>query len=328
MSAEDERDLDDGGEPSDAAEGHGSTRAPIENFADALLLSYRAQRSTRHIDAGPLPSRYEAIELLELIRELLFPGYYSARRLNWHNIRGHVVRLLADLRHRLEQQVTVALCAVPSSEEDERAPRARATALVESFLAYLPELRERLALDVHAARAGDPAVGSTQEIIFCYPGIDAIFTYRVAHLLHTLGVPLLPRILSEYVHNETGIDIHPGAKIGRSFFIDHGTGLVIGATAQIGDRVRLYQGVTLGALTVPRTGDPKRGAKLKRHPTLEDDVTVYANATILGGETVIGRGSVIGGSVFLTHSVPPGHMVSARAPELSLRSVVADETGT
>jgi serine O-acetyltransferase len=184
-----------------------------------------------------------------------------------------------------------------------------------AFLERTPELRRLLSLDVEAAFEGDPAASNTDETIFCYPGVDAIFTHRVAHELWKLKVPLLPRIMSEYAHNETGIDIHPGATIGESFFIDHGTGVVIGETAQIGNRVKLYQGVTLGALST-KGGQAWRGRK--RHPTIEDDVTIYAGAIILGGETVIGKGSVIGGSVFLTQSVPAYHTVSMKAPELRM----------
>ena len=183
------------------------------------------------------------------------------------------------------------------------------------FFRKIPELRELLADDVQAAYDGEPAAKSLDEIIFSYPGILAVTTYRIAHELHIQGVPLIPRIMTEYAHGITGIDIHPGAEIGKSFFIDHGTGVVIGETSEIGDQVRLYQGVTLGALSVPKdsTGVSMRGRK--RHPTIEDDVTIYAGATILGGETVIGRGSIIGGNVWLVESVPPGTKVTIEKPE-------------
>jgi len=185
-----------------------------------------------------------------------------------------------------------------------------AETVVAGFIGRLATVRALLAEDVEAAFEGDPAAKSYAEIVAAYPALWAIATYRVAHELHGLGVPLVPRIMSEHAHARTGIDIHPGARIGRRFFIDHGTGVVIGETAEIGERVVLYQGVTLGALA-PRAGQVLRG--VKRHPTIEDDVTIYAGATILGGETVIGRGSVIGGNAWLTHSVPPCSKVQIEA---------------
>lgn len=187
---------------------------------------------------------------------------------------------------------------------------------VAEFLHRLPQMRRWLAEDVEAAFQGDPAARSHAEVVVAHPSIHALALYRIAHELHELGVPLVPRIITERAHSATGIDIHPGAKIGRSFFIDHGTGVVIGETCEIGDHVRLYQGVTLGALS-PRLGQSIRG--MKRHPTLEDEVTIYPGATILGGETVIGRGSVIGGNAFVTHSVPPGSRVVPETPRQRVR---------
>jgi len=196
-----------------------------------------------------------------------------------------------------------------------------AAALVVHFVSRLVALREKLSKDVEAAYAGDPAAAGYDEIVLSYPSIRALAVHRIAHELYGQGVPLLPRIMSEYAHDRTGIDIHPGATIGEHFFIDHGTGVVIGETAVIGNRVRLYQGVTIGAASL-RDASQLRGRK--RHPTIEDDVTVYAGATILGGETVIGQGSVIGGSVFLTESVPPGSRVMAEAPRQRLRGPAGD----
>ncbi len=190
------------------------------------------------------------------------------------------------------------------------------------LLCRLPELRARLAQDVEAAYEGDPAAKSLAEIVVSYPAIRAIATYRIAHELHGLGVPMIPRIMTEYAHDRTGIDIHPGAKIGSRFFIDHGTGVVIGETTEIGDRVRLYQGVTLGALS-PRRGESLRGQK--RHPTIEDDVTIYAGATILGGRTVIGHGSVVGGNVWLVEPIPPGSKVVAEPPHQLVRLRSSEE---
>jgi serine O-acetyltransferase len=301
-------------------------RPRIEDLAGEVLASYESQPRTRHIDAGPLPSRSRAIELLEMLRDLMFPGYFARVALTRQNIRDHVVRLLADVRESLEHQLQGALAFRDSRTPEDQRPagvedtHTRACRITDQFLDRVGHLREVLAEDVQAAYDGDPAATGTDETIFCYPGVDAVFTHRVAHELHMLGVPLLPRIMSEYVHNETGIDIHPGATIGRSFFIDHGTGVVIGETTVIGDRVKLYQGVTLGAMSFPKDEAGRLIRGTKRHPTLEDDVTVYANAIILGGNTIIGRGCIIGGSVFLTKSVPPGHYVTLKSQELKYRS--------
>jgi len=304
-----------------------SRRQPVEQLADQVVESYFAEQRMHHIDSGPLPSRRAAIALLEKLRDLFFPGYYCEHRLTEQNIHDHAVALLAEIRESLETQVDRALCYQANLQREVRgdcdgsdATAHKARELTDQFLKCIPELRNRLALDVQAAFDGDPAAVNTDETIFCYPGIDAIFTYRIAHAMHTLGVPMLPRIITEYVHNETGIDIHPGAVIGDSFFIDHGTGVVIGQTAVIGDRVKLYQGVTLGALSIPRDESGQLIRDTKRHPTLEDDVIIYANATVLGGDTIIGKGSVIGGSVFLTRSVPPNHYVTLKGLELKFRS--------
>ncbi|MDH3584045.1 MAG: serine acetyltransferase [Phycisphaerae bacterium] len=301
-------------------------RPTIETVATAILRSYEADPRTCHIDAGNLPNRYQAIELLERLRDLVFPGYYTHQPVTASTVRDHVVRLVAEIRERLEQQVAGALGYKDHLDRargravDADPPLERGRRITDAFLEQVPDLRAMLGTDVQAAYDGDPAARNTDETVFCYPGIDAIFTYRVAHALHELGVPMIPRILSEYLHNETGIDIHPAARIGPSFFIDHGTGVVIGETTQIGERVKLYQGVTLGAMSFPRDEQGRLIRDIKRHPTIEDDVTIYANATILGGQTIIGSGCVIGGSVFLTKSVPPGHFVTVKAPELKYRS--------
>ena len=309
------------------------SRISLDDLAAEILASYEAEPRTRHIDGGSLPDRGAAIELLEMIRDLLFPGYFSEHRLGRESVRDHALHLIAAIRESMERQVGEALHyrrklkaqGAPGAEpgannEDDHTDAARAEWITDDFLRRVPELRRLLALDVQAAYDGDPAARGTDETIFCYPGVDAVFTYRVAHELHTLGVPLLPRILSEYVHNETGIDIHPAAEIGTAFFIDHGTGVVIGETTEIGDRVKLYQGVTLGAMSFPRDESGRLIRDTKRHPTIEDDVIIYANATILGGRTIVGRGCVVGGSVFLTKSVPPEHYVTLKSPQLRYRS--------
>ena len=289
-----------------------------------MLSSYAADPRMSHIDAGPLPSRARTIELLEMLRDLMFPGYYAPRPLTEATAKEHVTQLVAGVREAMEQLVDEALqwqnWHHKGDGRKDEPTFARAAAVTDEFLANVPQLRERLSLDVQAAFDGDPAAISTDETIYCYPGVDAIFTYRVAHELYRMGVRLLPRIMTEYVHNETGIDIHPGAQIGESFFIDHGTGVVIGETTIIGNRVKLYQGVTLGAMSFARDEEGRLIRGTKRHPTLEDDVTIYANATILGGNTIIGAGSIIGGSVFLTKSVPPGHYVTLKTQELKYRS--------
>ena len=294
-------------------------RPSIDALTDAVIASYQADDRTRHIDAGALPRRADAIALLELLRDVFFPGFFSPDLLTSDNVRDHIANQLASVRSLMESLITDALIYADNRSCEPRPADAPTPAdITDAFLAAIPDLRAALTLDVQAAYDGDPAARDTDETVFCYPGIDAVFTHRVAHHLHAAGVPLLPRILSEYVHNETGIDIHPGATIGRRFFIDHGTGVVIGETCHIGDNVKLYQSVTLGALSIPHD-QGLRGTR--RHPTLEDDVIVYANATILGGETVIGQGSVIGGGVFLTKSVPPNHFVTLKAQDLKYRSV-------
>ncbi len=257
-----------------------------------------------------LPSRDALAAVLEELRSVLFPGYHGVSDLDDASLRFHVGAGLDRVRRRLEEQVRRGLCFV-CDLDPARCPECatRATEITDGFLARLPEIRQTLSSDVRAAYEGDPAASSPDEAIFCYPGLRAITNHRLAHALHRLEVPLLPRILSEFAHAETGIDIHPGAVIGESFFIDHGTGVVIGETTEIGARVRLYQGVTLGAKSFPldAAGRPNKG--VPRHPLVEDEVIVYAGATILG-RVRIGRGAQIGGNVWLTRDVPPGSRVT------------------
>ena len=251
------------------------------------------------------PSRKVVIEAVEALRSVLFPGYFGHSELNSESIRYHVGSTLDHVLRTLQEQVQRGLCFI-CEEDPDQCPTCNSHALEISreFLARLPAVRRLLATDVQAAYEGDPAASSPDETIFCYPGVRAITDYRLAHELHTLGVPLLPRIITEHAHSITGIDIHPGASIGESFFIDHGTGVVIGETCIIGERVRIYQGVTLGArsFSLDEQGKPIKG--IERHPIVEDEVVIYSGATILG-RAVIGRGSVIGGNVWLTRSVPP-----------------------
>jgi serine O-acetyltransferase len=288
------------------------------SLTQAIIDSYAASPATRHIDAGHLPNRDAVIELLTLVRELLFPGYFGKQNLTNKSLDVHVNALITTIKDKLLEQVTNAI-RHQAKRRGEECPDCDATAdaIVQEFLGSIPQLRATLATDVQAAFDGDPAAKDTDEIIFSYPGLFAISVQRIAHLRFKAEVPLIPRIMTEHAHGLTGIDIHPGATIGDYFFIDHGTGVVIGETTIIGQRVKLYQGVTLGALST-RDVNTLRG--LKRHPTLEHDVTVYSGSSILGGETVIGHHATIAGNVFLTQSVPPHTRVSTKNPELQYKN--------
>jgi serine O-acetyltransferase len=255
----------------------------------------------------PLPSRDAVIEVVEALRTVLFPGYFGPSDLTEENLAFHIGSTLDRVRRDLRQQLKCGICF--DCKERDGLCDARADAATQRFLARLPAVRELLATDVQAAYEGDPAATTPDETIFCYPGVLAVMNYRLAHELHLLGVPLIPRMMTEHAHSITGIDIHPGATIAEGFFIDHGTGVVIGETCRIGKRVRLYQGVTLGAKSFPldEHGNPIKG--IDRHPIVEDDVVIYSEATILGRVT-IGRGSVIGGNVWLTNSVPPNSVIT------------------
>jgi serine O-acetyltransferase len=255
----------------------------------------------------PLPSRNAVIEIVEALRSVLFPGYFGPSDLTEENVAFHIGSTLGGVRRDLRQQIKCGICF--DCKERDGLCDARADAATQRFLGRLPAVRELLATDVQAAYEGDPAATSPSEAIFCYPGILAVMNYRLAHELHLLGVPLIPRMMTEHAHSITGIDIHPGATIAEGFFIDHGTGVVIGETCRIGRRVRLYQGVTLGAKSFPldEDGNPIKG--IDRHPIVEDDVVIYSEATILG-RVSIGHGSVIGGNVWLTRSVPPNSVIT------------------
>ncbi len=293
----------------------------LEEVAAGLLASYAADERARCISRRYLPSREAIVEILEAVLDLMYPGYFGRRDLPGDNLKSHVTQQIALLAPKIEREVEHCLCygreregAAP--EFSECAPRARVVTQV--FLSRLPQIRAMLVRDVQAALDGDPAASNLDEVILAYPGVLAVSVYRVANALHGLGVPMMARIMTEWAHSRTGCDIHPGAKIGSGFFVDHATGVVVGETTQIGDGVKLYQGVTLGALSFPRdaAGQIIRGRK--RHPTVESGSTLYANATVLGGETVVGADSVIGGSVFLTRSVPARSRVSLKEPDLRL----------
>ncbi|HEY8379410.1 MAG TPA: serine O-acetyltransferase EpsC [Nannocystis sp.] len=295
----------------------------LASVVEEVLESYRQHGNINHLDGSNLPARSEVSELLDDVLSVVFPGYFNYEPLDELTVRYSVGARCARILRRLEQVVARSLavdCAQARGPTEEIARAAHEHAL--DLLQAIPSIRAALAADVQAALAGDPAACSDAEIIMSYPGVTAIAGHRIAHHLYARRVPLLPRMVAEIVHSRTGIDIHPGAKIGRSFFIDHGTGVVIGETCVIGDRVKLYQGVTLGALSVKSR---EAGPKVKRHPTIEDDVTVYAGATILGGDTVIGRGSTIGGNVWLTRSVPPGTTVVLDTPSLRFFTISGGE---
>jgi serine O-acetyltransferase len=299
-----------------------SLRAELPAAIEDILHSCRQADCCSRVDAPPLPSGEEVAEIVASLRNVLFPGFFG-QPVNQASLPYYLGVEVSRLFERLAVQIGRAFeheCR--GGEEVCTFCQGRGAAEALAFLRKVPALRELLARDVRAAMEGDPAAKSLDEVIFCYPGPLAIAVYRVAHELHLQGVPLLPRMMTEHAHSLTGIDIHPGALIGKGFFIDHGTGVVIGETCVIGDNVKLYQGVTLGALSFPRDerGELVRGTK--RHPTIEDDVTIYAQATILGGETVIGRGSVIGGNVWLTRSVPPGTLVVIE-PQLKYQEFVS-----
>lgn len=285
----------------------------------SIVASYQTQPHTRHIDGATLPNRDTIIELIKLLRELLFPGFFGKQNLTSQNMAYHVGELVGTIHDKLYGQVRAAIAHDYQRRTGQECGSCdqSAQAIVQQFLAKLPELRHMLGKDVGAAFEGDPAAASYDEIIFSYPGFFAVTVNRLAHELFTLKVPLIPRIMTEYAHSLTGIDIHPGAVLGEYFFIDHGTGVVIGETSVIGSHVKIYQGVTLGALST-RGGQSLRGSK--RHPTIEDDVTVYSGASILGGDTVIGKGATINGNVFITQSVPPHTRVSVKNPELQYRN--------
>jgi serine O-acetyltransferase len=286
----------------------------LAQAVEGMLASYKRHGNINHVEATALPSRSRITQLLDDLLDLVFPGYFGEA--NFDELSSRYVigercaRLFRDLSRATARAIRSEARAIALSNQDIDAEAQRVAA---GLLESLPRVRDELASDVQAALSGDPAAASAEEIILSYPGVQAIASHRIAHQLYQLKVPLLPRMMSEVTHSRTGIDIHPGARIGHSFFIDHGTGVVMGETTVIGARVKLYQGVTLGALSV-RGRDEARGRK--RHPTIEDEVTIYAGATILGGDTVIGAGSTIGGNVWLTHSVAPGTTVVLDTPSL------------
>lgn len=295
----------------------------LPRLVERIVESYFADQRTQHIDKEYLPSTAAIIEVCNMLMELTYPGYFGRMGLTRHNISYHVGELLPKLWEQLSEQIYQCLCHDNEQQceppGDDQPCRKRAVQLANEFLEHIPAIRELLAEDVQAAYDGDPAAYNTSECILAYPAVLAITIHRYAHKLYQLEVPLMPRMMCEHVHHLTGIDIHPGARIGRSFFIDHGTGVVVGETSDIGDNVKLYQGVTLGALSFPKDERGRLIRGHKRHPTVGRNVTIYANAIVLGGETTLGDNSIIGGSVFLTEGVDPGHQISITPPVLKVR---------
>jgi len=285
----------------------------LEDVIDLIASSYDGDDEINNLDSAALPNKRAVITAFNHIKPVLYMGFYSTRALNRTNLRYAISEHLYPAQDILVEQIDRAIrYQERMGRVTEQKPEGWSEDVVLRLLENIPELRRVLNTDVRAAYDGDPAASSMEEVVFSYPSVQAITAYRVAHELYLSDVPMIPRIITEHAHSQSGIDINPGARIGESFFIDHGTGVVIGATAVIGRNVKLYQGVTLGALSVSRTQiEQLRGGK--RHPTLEDDVTVYAGASIHGGDTVIGKGSVIGGNVWLTKSVPAGSKVFGRA---------------
>jgi serine O-acetyltransferase len=295
------------------------TDKALDSVVAGMLDSYASDLRGHHIGRKHLPSREEIFEIIELLFQLFYPGYYGRQDLTKGNLEYHVVTLVSTLREKLATQIEECLCWSSESAHDEKklGPRcAHSRRLASELLERLPAIRNSLLHDVQAAYDGDPAAASIDEIILAYPGLMAVTVHRVAHEIHQLDVPLMPRIMSEWAHSRSGADIHPGARIGNSFFIDHATGVVVGETCDIGKNVKMYQGVTLGAISHPKDERGRVIRNTKRHPTVNDAVTLYANATVLGGQTVVGNGSVVGGSVFLTRSIPQRTRVAVKPPDL------------
>jgi serine O-acetyltransferase len=300
----------------------------LPSLVDRIVATYEECGAIHHLGHSALPSYGAVVEILKDLNDILYPGYGRRQNLHMGNVAYHVGDLVDGLHDRLSDQVARAFRHDCRASELERDFDAEAQVLAVRFLEGLPALRLTLADDVRAAYDGDPAARTFGEIVFCYPGLAAITIYRMAHELHNLGVPLIPRMMTEYAHSKTGIDIHPGAEIGRRFFIDHGTGVVIGETTSIGDNVKLYQGVTLGALSFPKDESGALVRHRKRHPTIENDVVIYANATILGGETVIGHHAVVGSSAWITSGVEPYTVVTIESPRLRFRGGAQPEPGS
>ena len=279
----------------------------INEIVNKILKDYQGDREIDHIEVFDQPDTKAVQEMIIKLLTIVYPGFFREQHYRFYNMESRLTVLLEDVMYNLNKQIAISLLQrddMKNASEEERSEKASQISL--EFFKQIPKVREYIATDVEAFGEGDPAAYNKSEIILSYPGLYAITVYRLAHELQMLNVPLIPRIMTEYAHSKTGIDIHPGATIGKYFFIDHGTGIVVGETTIIGERVKVYQGVTIGALS---TRDVIGLKGEKRHPTIEDDVTIYSGASILGGETVIGKGSVIGSNAFITEAVPAGSKV-------------------
>ncbi len=296
----------------------------VDGIVNSILEDYTRERTIDKMeDFFDQPDKEVIIDIVDKMMKIIYPGYYRDRAYKSYNISNHMSMLIEDVMYRLNKQIVKVSKFCPNFRDmcQERIDREAYQITVE-FLRKIPKIREYLEDDLQAALEGDPAANSFGEIILAYPGLFAITVNRLAHELFLMNVPLIPRIMTEYAHSATGIDIHPGATIGRHFFIDHGTGIVVGETTIIGDNVKIYQGVTLGALS---TRGGQKLKSVKRHPTIEDNVTIYAGASILGGETVIGKDAVIGSNAFITKSIPAGTTVSIKYQELSYKKSGEEE---
>ena len=289
-------------------------QSQITNLVEKLTDDYSKGRTIDEIKMFEYPDKKIVIDILEKLKLVIYPGYYRNSNYRTYTVRNNVAILLEDIIYNLSKQISIVLKYSPQyANADSKQISETSEKITFAFLNKIPKIREYIEGDIQAAYDGDPAAYNKDEIICTYPGLYAIFTNRIAHELFLLGVPLIPRIMTEHAHSLTGIDIHPGTTIGKHFFIDHGTGIVIGETTEIGDNVKIYQGVTLGALST-RGGQNLRGKK--RHPTICDNVTIYSGASILGGETVVGKDVVVGGNAFITTSIPEGAKVSVKSQEL------------
>ena len=290
--------------------------ASITELTNGLIASYAKVGGINHLDGGNLPSKFAIATITTDLLRLLLPGFFDEKPVQTSELKVEISMLMDSVSGRLEDEITKSIEYKPPGGQTAK-PRQMAREFTAEFLGSFPTIRERLRTDVEAAYAGDPAAISHEEIVVAYPFVETIAVQRMAHQLYRLGVALIPRIMSEWAHSRTGIDLHPGAEIGSHFFIDHGTGTVVGETTRIGDHVKIYHGVTLGAKSTARV-EELRGTK--RHPTIEDNVTIYPGATILGGETVIGANSTVGGNVFLIHSVPANSLVIAEDVSVKVMS--------
>ena len=291
--------------------------AQFDELVSKISSNYEAEEIFVTKPFGHFPNRDAIISIIKDVRSLIFPGYYAGEALKGVGAENYVAEQIMRIRNALRTQVHEAFLFRDGTTLPAQDIETKTDAVVDTFMAELPHVQELLFKDVQAAFDGDPAAQSKQEIILAYPGLFAIFVYRIAHILYSHKVPLIPRLMTEYAHSKTGVDINAGATIGEYFFIDHATGVVIGETTTIGSHVKIYQGVTLGALST-RKGQQLAG--VKRHPTIEDDVTIYSNASVLGGQTVVGKGAIIAGSAFVTESVPAYARVSLKNQEVVVRT--------